>query len=103
VRVRIEPSGIALDVDDGETVMTAATRAGYRWPTVCGGHAECGVCALEVIVAPAPLPPPAADESARLDELPERTLHPDHEYRLACQLVPVDGLVVRKRGVARDD
>jgi hypothetical protein len=31
--------------------------------------------------------------------LPERRLHPDRAYRLACRVVAVDGLVVRKRGV----
>ena len=47
--VRVEPSGITLDVRDGETVMAAARRAGYRWPTICGGLADCGACALEVV------------------------------------------------------
>ncbi len=103
MRLRVEPSGIALDVDEGETVMAAATRAGYRWPTVCGGQADCGVCALEVVDAPAPLPEPAIDESERLATLPERRMYPDRTYRLACRLVPVDGLVVRKRGVTRAD
>jgi 2Fe-2S ferredoxin len=97
--VRVEPSGILLDVLDGETVMGAAVRSGYRWPTVCGGQAECGVCALEVVGAAA-LPEPTELEATRLAELPERKLYPDRAYRLACQLRPVDGLVVRKRGVA---
>jgi len=44
---------------------------------------------------------PSADESQRLDSLPERSLYPARHYRLACRLVPVDGLVVRKRGVTR--
>jgi ferredoxin, 2Fe-2S len=98
-RVRIEPGGIELDVHDGETIMAAASRAGYRWPTVCGGHAECGVCALEVLSADATLPAPEPLEADRLATLPERRLRPDVHYRLACQLRGVDGLVVHKRGV----
>ena len=40
--VRVEPAGVDIPVDDGETLMAAAVRAGYRWPTVCGGQAQCG-------------------------------------------------------------
>ena len=100
-QVRVEPSGIELEAEPGETVMAAARRAGYRWPTVCGGQAECGVCALEVVDTPGPLARPGADETDRIARLPERRLHPDRTYRLACRLVVVDGLTVRKRGVAR--
>lgn len=98
-RVRVEPSGIELAAEPGETVMAAALRAGYRWPTVCGGQAECGVCALDVVVAPGPLPAPAGEEADRIAELPEARLYPDRTYRLACRLVAVEGMTVRKRGV----
>lgn len=84
--------------------MHAATRLGYRWPTVCGGQADCGVCVLEVIDAPVPLPSPSGIEQARLDVLPETRRYPERHYRLACQLRPpavADPLVVRKRGVAK--
>ena len=98
-RFRVEPSGIELEAEPGETVMAAALRAGYRWPTVCGGQAECGVCALEVVDAPGALALPGADEAERMAVLPERRVHPDRTYRLACRLVAVDGLTVHKRGV----
>jgi ferredoxin, 2Fe-2S len=101
VVVRVEPAGIDVAVDDGETLMAAAVRAGYRWPTVCGGQAECGVCVLEV-VTPVDLDPPAPLEAARLATVPERALRPDATWRLACQLrVGPPGLVVFKRGVRR--
>ena len=104
--VRVEPAGIELDVAPGETVMAAAVRTGYRWPTVCGGLAECGVWVLRVVSVPgAPGPglaPPSPLEAARLAEVPERKLQPDEEWRLACQLRPdAPGLVVHKRGVRR--
>ena len=99
--VRVEPVGIELDVAPGETVMAAAVRSGYRWPTVCGGLAECGVCVLRV-VSPVPLPPPSELEAARLAAVPERRLDPSAEWRLACQLrVEREGLVVHKRGVRK--
>lgn len=97
----MEPSGIEIEVRDGETLMAAAVRAGYRWPTVCGGLAECGACAVRIVGdPPASLDPPSGLEAARLATLPDRKLHPDAEFRLACQLQPggVD-LVVRKKGV----
>jgi len=100
--VRVEPSGITLDVHDGETVMAAARRAGYRWPTICGGLADCGACALEVVSTTAELPAPTTVEGVRLNVLVERRRHPDRTWRLACQLVPCGDVVVRKTGVVRD-
>jgi len=101
VIVRVEPAGVDLDVAPGETVMAAAVRIGYRWPTVCGGLAQCGVCVLRVVEGDG-LPPPSAVESARLESVPERRTDPDARWRLACQLqVVTPGLVVHKRGVRR--
>ncbi len=101
VVVRVEPAGIDVAVDNGETLMAAAVRAGYRWPTVCGGQAECGVCVLEVVRS-VDIDPPAPLEAARLAAVPERRLRPDASLRLACQLrVGTPGLVVFKRGVRR--
>ena len=100
--VRVEPSGITLDVRDGETVMAAARRAGYRWPTICGGLADCGACALEVVGSTEALPTPTTVEGTRLDALVERRRAPDRTWRLACQLVPTGEVVVRKTGVVRD-
>jgi ferredoxin len=98
VAVRVEPDGIELDVAPGETVMAAAVRSGWVWPTLCGGRAECGVCVLKVLASGA-LSPPDALEQRRLDALP---LAGGGEWRLACQLRPeTEGLVVRKRGVRR--
>jgi 2Fe-2S ferredoxin len=99
--VRVEPAGIELSVEDGETVMAAAIRSGYRWPTLCGGQAQCGVCVLKV-VSSGELPPPSTLEAGRLATVPERILDPSAVLRLACQLrVDDDGLVVFKRGVRR--
>jgi 2Fe-2S ferredoxin len=106
--VRVEPAGVELEVAEGETVMAAAERAGYRWPTVCGGQAQCGVCALEVLSGGDGLSAPAPLEAGRLAQLPEIRMWPERTYRLACQLrVPSEelagraGVVVRKKGVVR--
>ncbi len=98
-RVRIEPRGLEVEAAPGETVMAAAQRVGLRWPTVCGGQAECGVCVLEVLAAPVAPAPAGAEEAARLADLPETRRDPERALRLACRLLAVDGLVVAKRGV----
>ena len=102
----MEPSGIEIEVREGETLMAAAVRGGYRWPTVCGGLAQCGACAVQIVgdAGSLDLDPPSGLEAARLATLPDRKLHPDAEFRLACQLRP-DGvdLVVRKKGVRPTD
>lgn len=101
-RFRVLPRGHELAAEPGETVMAAARRAGLRWPTVCGGLAECGVCVLEVVDVRSALPPPGPEEAERLAALPETRRDPAATFRLACRVVPTDGLVVRKRGVVPD-
>lgn len=101
--VRVEPAGVALDPEDGESLLAAAVRCGFHWPTVCGGLAECGVCVVEVLEAPAHQRRPANEaERARLERLPERLFRPSATLRLACQFRPgADEAVVAKRGVRR--
>ena len=38
--IRVEPSGIEINANPDETIMEAAIRAGYKWPTVCGGDGQ---------------------------------------------------------------
>ena len=47
--VRVEPRGIDIEAEEGETIMAAALRAGYHWPTVCNGQGTCRVCRVEVV------------------------------------------------------
>ena len=42
--VRIEPLGATFDVTPEETMLVAAWRLGYPWPSRCWGQAECMVC-----------------------------------------------------------
>ena len=99
--VRVEPSGTVVDVREGEALMAAAARAGYRWPSICGGLAECGACVVELIVA-APDQFQAGNEKERdrLSTVPEHRLRPEAVLRLACQFRPgTTDTIVRKRGV----
>ena len=96
--VRVEPAGIDLDVADGETVMHAAERLGYRWPTVCHGQAVCTTCFVEVLDGPANLTPPARLERTALASSPVVAVATG-EVRLACQARVTGAVTVRKRGV----
>jgi 2Fe-2S ferredoxin len=50
-RVLVRPAGIELWVSHGESLMAAANRQGWYWPTSCGGSAVCNRCC--VVVPPA--------------------------------------------------
>jgi 2Fe-2S ferredoxin len=99
--VRVEPSGVVIDVDEGEALMAAAVRAGYRWPSICGGLAECGACVVEIIAsAPDHRDADTLVEQQRLCTVPERRLRPGAALRLACQFRPGSAdVTVFKRGV----
>ncbi|MFN8557962.1 MAG: 2Fe-2S iron-sulfur cluster-binding protein [Dehalococcoidia bacterium] len=44
-RITIQPLGVTIDAEAGQTIMDAARAAGYFWPTSCGGKGECTTCA----------------------------------------------------------
>jgi phenol hydroxylase P5 protein len=47
-QVTIEPLGATIDVDDGQTILDAALRAGIWLPYACN-HGLCGTCKVDVI------------------------------------------------------
>lgn len=97
--VRIEPLGATFDVKPDETVLAAAWRLGYSWPTRCWGQAECLVCHTKVISGAAEVEPASGFELERMGRLlPKRWRSPS--TRLACQLkVTGPGVVLEKAGV----
>ncbi|ORA08140.1 hypothetical protein BST14_24945 [Mycobacterium arosiense ATCC BAA-1401 = DSM 45069] len=95
--MRVEPSGIELDAKEGETVMAAALRLGYRWPTLCGGEAACAVCRMEVVSGEVQLGPKDDDEQETLDGATGRPR--GEQVRLACQARVYGDVVVTKKGV----
>jgi 2Fe-2S ferredoxin len=96
--VLVEPVGATFEVGPKESVIQAAWRAGFQWPTTCWGQAECGVCAMEVLAGGQILSPVGPAEAARLRALPRRE---GGTRRLACQakLVGPGTVTVRKPGV----
>src|SRR3546814_5019115 len=94
-RVLLDPAGVEFAAEAGETVMAAATRAGLRWPTVCRGLAQCGVCHIEVLVDNC-LPDPAAEERGMLRRVVVRPLKGGC-IRLACRLTVQSDLHVDRK------
>jgi 2Fe-2S ferredoxin len=94
----VEPAATRFDVGPTESVIAAAWRAGYQWPTTCWGQAECGVCAMEVLEGGEILSSIGPVEAARLRSLPRRE---GGVRRLACQatLTNPGTVTVRKPGV----
>ena len=101
--VRVTPGNVDLEVNPGETVMDAAERLGWRWPTVCHGDAECGVCWMDVQEGADSLSPRTGEEDTALETVP-LDRDPKRTIRLACRAqVLGDGLVVGKKGVVRSE
>lgn len=97
--VRVLPSDVVFAADDAETVLAAAVRHGYRWPSVCGGIAECTTCLVEVRSGEEHLSPrrPGEAEALRLRRGEDGA--PPAHVRLACQARVSGDVVVEKRGV----
>ena len=100
VAVRVEPLGAVLYVRDGETLMQAASRQGYYWPSICKGEARCGLCSIEVTEGRDNLGPLERNEAVAIELLLRP--RPDQlsgRLRLACCVRPTGDAVVVKRGV----
>ncbi|WP_158636624.1 2Fe-2S iron-sulfur cluster-binding protein [Sphingobium baderi] len=98
--VRVEPAGVDIPVPAGKALMASAQSVGIRWPNVCGGQAQCGVCAVEVLESDMPLPVPSLREQQMLDRLSVKPRH-GGTMRLACQLVVPASARVSKPGVRK--
>lgn len=97
--VQVEPAGIRIQVDRDESLMQAAVRQGHRWPTICHGQGECGVCFVRIRAGAEQLSPRTQVETELLGELRSTEKDPS-PTRLACRLfVHGDGVVVFRPGV----
>lgn len=96
--VRVEPSGLEFDVDASETMMQAALRHGYQWPTVCGGQGQCRACSVEILDGQDRLCPAGRIEVEGIKILVASGDDPA-KVRLACQAKVRGAVTVRKHGV----
>jgi ferredoxin, 2Fe-2S len=93
--VVIQPAGITLHLQPGESILEAAQRTGLFWPSTCNGDVDCGQCWTEVIAGEHCIAPVDAAEQAVLDG-GAKAGRP--EIRLACCVRPTaSGVEVVKR------
>lgn len=92
----MSPGDVSFDVDDGETVYASAVRNGIRWPSICHGDAECGICYMVVTEGAHNLTEKSKQESDRL-ALGLKAKEP--RARLACRTKLNGDAVVERRGV----
>jgi 2Fe-2S ferredoxin len=95
--VRVEPIGVDIDVEPGETIIEAAWRLGYHWPTACYGQAWCTKCTVEVLCGAEDISAPEDEERRALANRLSRS--GPETTRLACRAQPTGDISVRKEGV----
>ena len=96
--VRVQPADCDITVPAGMPLMQAAQAIGIRWPNVCKGQAQCGVCAVEIVDGDLSAMEPRQREVQMLERLSQRPRH-GGVMRLACQLQPAGPITVIKLGV----
>jgi 2Fe-2S ferredoxin len=93
--VRVEPGGHVIPVAEDESLIEAAWRQGYDWPTTCYGQARCTACHVEIVSGGNHATAVTADEYEAL----RLVAHRGRTLRLACRLRVTGDVVVHKRGV----
>jgi len=100
--IHVDPVGADLELEPDETIIEAAWRLGYHWPTTCYGQATCTVCHVEVLGGGEHLTPADDEEQDALDRgLPGSRRRDSGEIRLACRARATGDATVRKKGVRR--
>lgn len=89
-KIRFEPAGVEIPVEDESSVLDVAIRNGVDIPHSCGGMGSCTTCRVLVEKTSGPLP--ARNELEQ--DIAEMREFAENE-RLSCQLPPLAGLVVR--------
>ncbi|HLB25166.1 MAG TPA: 2Fe-2S iron-sulfur cluster-binding protein, partial [Nitrospirota bacterium] len=84
--VSLAPGGSAR-ADEGETLLTAARKAGSRVRSDCGGRGACGKCKIKVLSGKASPATRAEEAFLSADELSSGT-------RLACLAYPAGDVAV---------
>ena len=98
--VHVGPIDVTFKLGPDETLIAAAWREGYYWPTVCGGRGECTACHVIIEDGAANAVPPERIEDLVLAPVIARR-DPRLTIRLACQLKVRGPVRVRKKAVRR--
>jgi 2Fe-2S ferredoxin len=98
--VHVEPIDVDLVIEPGETIIEAAWRLGYWWPTACYGQAQCTLCQLDVLDGDENLNEVGDEERDVLEHHIIRGMRRDlSRLRLACRAQPTGDVTVHKEGV----
>jgi adenylate cyclase len=89
--IRFLPDEIDIESLPGETVLDASLRAGIPHQHLCGGHARCSTCRIEIQQGADHCAPSTLAEQRIADQL-----RFDTALRLACQTVAEGPLTVRR-------
>lgn len=98
--VHVLPADLTLGVDVDESIVRASERQGVKWPSRCGGDAECRACWLSVLEGEDVVAPPSEKERRAIEDLDRGVKR--GPIRLACQLRASGVITVWKRGVRRE-
>jgi ferredoxin, 2Fe-2S len=101
VLITVLPRNYSFEGSRDKSIMSAAQEAGFRWPTICAGNAECGVCFIRLADEDLDaLSPMTEVEKAGLEMvLPRFPQLAPGTLRLACQARPRRPVRVHKLGV----
>lgn len=91
--ILFQPMDVACEIGESESVLDVALRHDVELNHSCGGMGSCTTCRIVVVHCEEPLP---ERNELEQDIADMRKFAP--EERLACQLPPVEGLVVRVPG-----
>lgn len=98
-RVTIQPAGIELEVNEGESVAEAAWRQDYVWPTQCWGQADCMSCFTKIVDGELCAVPAEQVELDAIRLKMSGRFKTNPLVRLGCQLrCHGSGLVLEKKG-----
>lgn len=95
----VEPSGVSFDIEDDETIMAAAIRNGFTWPTICGGQGTCKTCVFLTLEGESNLKAAETWEADALATIAGTLPNQGEGYRLACQAKTTGDVRLRKIGV----
>jgi 2Fe-2S ferredoxin len=88
--ILFQPNDVTCEIQDSESVLDVALRNGIEISHSCGGMGSCTTCRIYIEKSAKPLPPRNELEQ----DIADMRKFEDRE-RLACQLPPAAGLVVR--------
>ncbi|MFT7219057.1 MAG: 2Fe-2S ferredoxin [Candidatus Azotimanducaceae bacterium] len=97
--IRVEPTGVSFEVNEDETIMAAAIRNGYTWPTICGGQGTCKTCVFLTLEGESNLAEIEPWEKTALDSITDTLPDKGQGWRLACQAKAIGDVRLKKIGV----